>query len=110
MAKFPPHVISHSRGYLAGALAEAERQVGPFEQGGELGVSDWHTRHRRAMAAVAAVIEKRLAGKVSQTTAGATRVQICGLTASSSSGLAGAIRNWLTAAEKRLTALEMADV
>lgn len=78
-------------------LADAERQAGTYSDDPR----GWHARHRLAMQQLAGELAARFGLKVDDRWDGA-RVRMGGLAASSTSGVAGALRNWLTAARKRL--------
>jgi hypothetical protein len=81
-------------------LAAAEAACGSFldDPGG------WHKRHRARMDELATLLSDRVGAAVDQRWDGA-RVRIGRVSATSTSGLAGALRNWLAAAEKRMAKL-----
>lgn len=82
------------------ALAETGKQrARPPSAGG--GITAWHDRHRKAMAALGQDLARQLDARITERWDGA-RVRICGISASSTSGLSGALQNWLVAAEKRV--------
>lgn len=60
----------------------------------------FHAKHRSAMHSLAVKLAADLNAGVTEKWDGA-RVRIAGITATSTSGLDGALHNWLTAARKR---------
>lgn len=78
-------------------LVEAERQAGTYsdDPGG------WHARHRLSMQLLACELARECGASINDRWDGA-RVRIGGIAVSSTSGVAGALRNWLAAARKRL--------
>jgi hypothetical protein len=62
--------------------------------------STWHRRHKDAMQALARRVEQDFAAKVTDRW-DAARVRMMGITSTSTSGIGGAIHNWIAAAEKK---------
>lgn len=79
------------------ALCSAEAGVGPFSHGDR----DWWSRHRAAMEQCAAQLTARLGARINDRWNGCS-VRIAGLSSTSTSGMAGALRNWMAAAERRI--------
>ena len=77
-------------------LEDACRAAGTYADDPE----NWHRRHRNEMWLLAQRIETQHDGRLRDQWNGA-RVRIAGVTASSTSGLAGALRNWVSAARKK---------
>lgn len=77
-------------------LARAEAAVGAYAED----PSGWHARHRAAMASLADLLEARVGARINSRWDGC-RVRIAGVVASSTSGLAGALANWLRAARAK---------
>ena len=62
--------------------------------------SGWHQRHRAALGELAAQLTETVGAKVNDRWDGA-KVRIAGISSSSTSGLGGALSNWLAAARKK---------
>lgn len=77
-------------------LEMAERQCGTYADD----PNNWHARWRVAMHASAERLTDTLGARIDNKWDGA-RVRICGITATATTGVAGALRNWLIAARKR---------
>lgn len=61
----------------------------------------YHERHRAAMGILSADLTKRVGARISQR-GDAVHFRLAGIAASSTSGVAGALSNWLQAAQKRV--------
>jgi hypothetical protein len=79
-------------------LREADAAVGPFDYSD---MSGWHARHRAEMRCAITRLEEAAEAHIDEKWDGA-RVRICGIASSSTSGVHGALGNWLKAAAKRL--------
>jgi len=82
---------------VAGMLADAEKAAGNYADDPQ----HWHARHRHEMDKLRVLLRSKHGAHVNDRWDGAT-VRLAGIRSSSASGLAGALRNWLRAAEKRL--------
>lgn len=78
-------------------LGSAKRRAGKYSDDPR----GWHARHHTEMQQLAARLTGELGARITDKWNGA-RVRIGGVTASSTTGIAGALRNWITAARKRL--------
>jgi len=78
-------------------LASAKHRAGRYSDDPR----GWHARHRAEMEQLANRLTSDFDAKISDKWNGA-RVRIGGVTASSTSGIAGALDNWLRAARSRL--------
>lgn len=63
----------------------------------------WHSKHRLEMQRLAEKLQNFLGAKITER-GDLTRVSLGGITASSTGGMASALRNWLAAARKKLEA------
>ncbi|OEI83703.1 hypothetical protein GRI33_06175 [Brucella sp. BO3] len=86
---------------IGDALADADRKVGPFD--GQ-DYSAWRERQRKAEAEVVQFLTDSYDAKFKRSPSHDSIVRILGIRASSTSGTAGALRNWMTAASKRIAA------
>lgn len=77
-------------------LTEAERAAGTYSDD----PANWHRRHHAAIATAAREIEDATGGKITDRH-DAARVRILKISASSTGGIAAALRNWLAAARKK---------
>lgn len=82
---------------IAAMLEDAEKAAGTYA-GDPQG---WHARHRHEMDKLRVLLQSRLGARINDRWDGAS-VSLAGIRSSSTSGLAGALRNWIRAAEKRL--------
>lgn len=89
--------LAEALAVVAPALAEAEAAVGRYADDPR----GFHRRHRDAMEALSARLSSQLGARIANRWDGA-RVRIAGVAASSTSGLAGALHNWVKAAKKRV--------
>ena len=89
-----PALIAEVRRLLDGVEAEA----GGYDPDDPLG---FHTRHRAASAAVAKRLMEDHGARISDRWDGA-RINLGGITATSTIGVAGALQNWLAAAARKL--------
>lgn len=80
-------------------LQQAEKSAGNWSDD----PSSYHRKHRAAMAVVAASLTESVGAKINDRWDGA-KVRIAGISASSTSGIRGALQNWLVGARKRLEA------
>jgi predicted ABC-type ATPase len=64
--------------------------------------AEWNSRRRKIVAAMAQRLTASTGARITDRS-GATKVAIAGLAATSTSGLEGALRNWLAAAERKRT-------
>ena len=78
-------------------LSDADRTCGTYSDD----PSGWHAKHRHAMDCLAIELKADAQARINDRWDGA-RVRIAGIAASSTSGLARALRNWLKAARKRI--------
>lgn len=81
-------------------LKAADLEVGKFEHNDVR--SDWHMRHRVAMQRIADELETDEGARFGDQPAHDHSVRLAGIRSSSTSGLSGALRNWLAAARKRI--------
>ena len=81
---------------VAAMLAQAEEAAGTYA-GDPAG---WHARHRHEMDKLRVILQSKLGARIDDRWDGAT-IKLAGVRSSSTSGLAGALRNWLRAAAKR---------
>lgn len=79
-------------------IGEAERASGPYPGSDAFA---WQDRRREAMTALGESLARQLDARITVRWDSA-RVRICGISSSSTCGLAGALQNWLVAAEHRL--------
>lgn len=77
-------------------LRAAEAACGSFADDPE----NFHARHRAAMAGLAEQLAADVGARITERWDGA-RVRIGGISSSSTSGLGGALRNWIVAARRR---------
>lgn len=77
-------------------LAAVEQEMGPYDHTDRT----WHDRHRRALRLHADILAATFGAKISDRWNGA-RVSILGIASTSTSGLHGALTNWLAAARRR---------
>lgn len=82
---------------VAAMLADAEKAAGTFADDPQ----NWHARHRHEMDKLAVLLRSTLGARIDDRWDRAA-VRIAGVRSSSTSGLAGALGNWIRAAEKRL--------
>lgn len=82
---------------VAELLEDAERAAGTYADD----PSGWHARHRFEMERVKIMLKDGFGASFSDQWDGA-RVRIAGVRSSSTSGVAGALRNWLIASRKRI--------
>ncbi|KAB2855960.1 MAG: hypothetical protein F9K43_27590 [Bauldia sp.] len=82
---------------VSSMLKDAEKAAGTYA-GDPQG---WHARHRHEMDKLRVLLQSRLGARIDDRWDGAS-VSLAGIRSSSTSGLAGALRNWIRAAEKRL--------
>lgn len=76
-------------------LAAAEACIGSYSDD----PTGFHARHREVMAGLAAQLCADLGARITDRYDGC-RVKLAGITASSTSGIASALRNWIKAAKK----------
>lgn len=60
----------------------------------------FHARRREEMERLAARLEEKVAARITDRWDGA-RVRICGIASTSTTGISGALHNWIAAATKR---------
>jgi hypothetical protein len=77
-------------------LASFDALVGPYTAD-----TGWHDRHRQALKALSARLVADHKASIRDRFDGA-RVAFCGVASSSTSGVVGALNNWLTAARAKL--------
>lgn len=82
---------------VAAMIEDAEKAAGTYA-GDPQG---WHARHRHEMDKLRVRLQSRLGARIDDRWDRAS-IRLAGIRSSSTSGLAGALRNWLTAAGKRL--------
>lgn len=82
---------------VAAMIEDAEKAAGTYA-GDPQG---WHARHRHEMDKLRVRLQSKLGARIDDRWDGAS-VRLAGIRSSSTSGLAGALRNWIRAAEKRL--------
>lgn len=82
------------------ALGEASASIGAIEDGG---YSAWSDRRRAAMDKLTADLAVSCGARIASQY-DAARVKICGIASTSTTGVEGALKNWMTAARKRLSA------
>lgn len=89
---------------LEQAIAEVEREVaaeaittGTYADD----PANWHRHNREAMAALGKRLESSVGAKVNDRWDGC-KVRIAGVSASSTSGISGALRNWLRSARRKI--------
>lgn len=87
------HDTVRSVAYL---LREFDAKVGTYDAS-----PDWHARHREASKALAVTLKEAHGASIGDRFDGA-RVTLAGLSSSSTSGIKGAVQNWLNAARARL--------
>lgn len=93
---------------LKAAIADVEaRLVAVAEEMGRYDHNDrtWHDRNRRALLLQADALKATYKARISDSWNGA-RVNILGITSTSTSGLSGAFTNWLAAARRRVDPAE----
>ena len=66
------------------------------------GVPAWLMRWRTAAKKLAAGLRADVAAEIAEKSSGITTVRIHGIRASSTGGIAGALRNWIAAADREL--------
>ncbi|MCH4541404.1 hypothetical protein [Ochrobactrum sp. A-1] len=89
------------------ALADADREVGPFD--GQ-DYSAWRNRQREAESEVVQFLTENYDAKFKRSPSHDSMVHLLGIRARSTSGTIGALRNWVTAARKRIAAEGGANV
>jgi len=85
---------------VADKLKAADLAVGKFEHNDAR--SDWHKRHRDAMQRIADELAAQEGAKFGHQPAHDHSVRLAGIRSSSTSGLSGALHNWMTVARKRI--------
>lgn len=80
-------------------LAAANREIPDWDPKGYS--RDWFAKRKEAMTALAARLEQMVGAKIVDQYDGA-RCRIAGISSSSTTGIQGAVQNWLTAARKRV--------
>lgn len=78
-------------------LHAAKAKIGPFSY---REIPSWHDRHRAAMDELSTLLARKVGARITDRWNGA-RVRINGIVATSTSGVEGALQNWLAAAGKR---------
>jgi len=89
------------------ALADADSKVGPFDS---QDYSAWRSRQREAEAEVIKFLTENFDAKFKRNPPHDSVVRLLGIRASSTSGTTSALRNWMTAAKKRIAAEGGANV
>lgn len=82
---------------VTAGLADAERACGTYADD----PANWHARHRHEMDVLARRLKTEVGASINDRWDGAN-VRISGIRSTSTSGLAGALKNWLRAADARL--------
>lgn len=88
--------LTEARDIVTAQLKRAEDACGNYADDPR----NWHSRHWIIMKMLAELLTHTTAARI--TTRDGSRVIIAGVTASSTAGIAAALKNWLTAAERRI--------
>lgn len=80
-------------------LAQAEQAAGTYQDD----PTGFHARHRAEMTKLAAMLQAEVGSRINDRWDGA-KVRIAGIASSSTTGFAGALRNWLRAARAKADA------
>jgi len=88
------------------ALTDADGKVGPFDS---QDYSAWRNRQREAEAEVVQFLTENYDAKFKRSPSHDSMVRLLGIRASSTSGTTSALRNWMTAAKKRIATEGGAD-
>ncbi len=91
------HSLAEAITLVETGLEDAARAAGTF--GDDPG--EWHRRHNAEMSALSGRLEASIGARIIDGWSGAV-VKIAGISSSSTTGVAGAMRNWLKAARKRV--------
>jgi len=84
--------------HVRDALERADAEVGPYSAAKD--ISDWHRRRRDVMENLALALHDSVGATINNRSDGCG-VKIAGIRSTSTSGIAGALHNWLRAARKR---------
>jgi hypothetical protein len=93
--------LGETIGFVTALLEDADRACGTYADD----PSKFHARHRLEMDRIGRQLSYERGARINDAWDGTT-VMLAGIRASSTTGLAGALRNWRIAARKRLAAIE----
>lgn len=82
---------------VARAIVDANAEIGPRDDADR----DWWNRRRVILARHAEALAEQLGGRINDRWDGC-RVRLCGIAATSTTGIEGALRNWIAAAHRRI--------
>lgn len=88
--------LSDTIAFVEEGLEDAERSAGTYADD----PTGYHARHHAAMKALSVNLARQTGATINDRWDGA-RVRILGITSSSTTGIAGALRNWLAAARRK---------